>query len=247
MRNRVNIRLIADANKLLKAVSKPTFRQSEIVNDELVMVRGARLKVKLDKPIAVGFTILEISKLIMYRFYYEYLKAKYVERCTLLFTDTDSLCCLIETQDLYEDMSENLDHFDTSNFASNHAQYSTQNKRVLGKFKSETGSSPPKEFVGLRAKMYSLHVPSSLSKSQKKAKGIKKHFVNKHVRHQQFVDVLRRATEHTTSKFRCFRSTKHVINTVEMSKLCLCAFDDKRYILDDGVRTLAYGHYSLRK
>lgn len=247
VRNRVNIRLIADANKLLKAVSKPTFRQSEIVNDELVMVRGARLKVKLDKPIAVGFTILEISKMIMYRFYYEYLKAKYVERCTLLFTDTDSLCCLIETQDLYEDMSENLDHFDTSNFASNHAQYSTQNKRVLGKFKSETGSSPPKEFVGLRAKMYSLHVPSAPSKSQKKAKGIKKHFVNKHVRHQQFVDVLRRATEHTTSKFRCFRSTKHVINTVEMSKLCLCAFDDKRYILDDGVRTLAYGHYSLRK
>ena len=95
--------------------------------------------------------------------------------------------------------------------------------------------------------MYSLHVPSAPSKSQKKAKGIKKHFVKKHVRHQQFVDVLRRVTEHTTSKFRCFRSTKHVINTVEMSKLCLCAFDDKRYILDDGIRTLAYGHYSLRK
>ena len=61
VRNRVNIRLVADPNKLLKAVSKFTFRQSQIVNPDLVMVRAARQKVKLDKPIAVGFSILEIS------------------------------------------------------------------------------------------------------------------------------------------------------------------------------------------
>ena len=65
MRHRVNIRLIADENKLTKAVSKISFRQSEIINSELVMVRAARTKVKLNKPIAVGFAILEISKLII--------------------------------------------------------------------------------------------------------------------------------------------------------------------------------------
>jgi len=75
VRNRVNIRLVTDPNKLLKAVSKVTFRQSQIVNSDLVMVRAARQKVKLDKPIAVGFSILEISKFKMYQFYYEHLKA----------------------------------------------------------------------------------------------------------------------------------------------------------------------------
>ena len=56
---------------------------------------GARQKVLLNKPIAVGFSILDLSKLTMYQFYYDYLKAKYNERCCLLFTDTDSMCCKI--------------------------------------------------------------------------------------------------------------------------------------------------------
>ena len=97
--------------------------------------------------------------LIMYRFYYEVLKAKYGDKCTLLFTDTDSLCCEIGTRDLYEDFGEMLDELDTSNFDASLPQYSTDNRRVLGKFKSETGSVAPKEFIGLGADMYSLHVP----------------------------------------------------------------------------------------
>ena len=70
-----------------------------------------------------------------------------------------------------------VDHFDTSNFASERAQYSAQNKRALSKFKSDMGSSPPKEFVGLRVKMYRMHVPSATSKSQQKVKGVEQHFV----------------------------------------------------------------------
>jgi len=171
VRHRVNIRLIADPHKLQKAVSKASFRESTIINEDLVMVRGARSKVTLNKPIAVGFTILELSKVIMYKFYYEYLKPKYEDRCSLLFTDTDSLCCQISTHDLYKDMHENLDYFDTSNFETDHPLYSTTNHRRLGKFKSETGSTAPKEFIGLRAKMYSLLVPNNRKKCQKKGKG----------------------------------------------------------------------------
>jgi len=109
--------------------------------------------------------------------------------------------------------------------------------------KSETGSDPPVEFVGLRAKMYSLLCKI---KSQKKTKGIQKSYVKKHVQHQSFQKVLKNASQTTTAKFRTFKSTNHVLNTVEISKLCLCAMDDKRYVLDDGERTLAYGHYLLR-
>jgi len=115
------------------------FRQSEIINDDLVMVRGAKQTITLNKPISVGFTILEITKLIMYRFFYDYLKPKYEDKCKLLFTDTDSLCCHIETEDWYADMAENIDLFDISNFKT--ALYSLQNHRVLRKFKSETAGS----------------------------------------------------------------------------------------------------------
>ena len=81
-------------------------------------------------------------------------ETKYGENCTLLFTDTDSFCCRIQTDDIYRDMAENADPFDT------HPLYSKTNHPVLGKFKSETGSVAPREFVGLRAKMYSLDVPN---------------------------------------------------------------------------------------
>ena len=223
-----------------------TFRQSEIINEDLVMVRGAKKVITLNKPISVGFTVLEISKLIMYQFYYDYLKPKYGDRCTLLFTDTDSLCCHIETDDLYADMAQNLDLFDTSNFEQDHPLYSTQNHRVLGKFKSETGSIPPKEFVGLRSKMYSLNVSDKKKESKIRAKGIKKSYVKKHVRHEQFLKVLHHQNP-TKSQFCAFRSTNHVLQTVEINKTCLSAFDDKRYILEDGVKTLAYGHYSITR
>jgi len=236
VRHRVNVRLICHPHKL--TVSRVIYRQSEIVNDDLVMVRSAKQTITLNKPIAVGFAILEISKLIMYTFFYDYLKPKYGDSCRLLFTDTDSLCCHIETKDLYANMGEILHLFDTSNFEPNHPLYSHRNHRVLGKFKSETGSVAPKEFVGLRAKMYSLHVPNHIQQSKIRAKGIKKAYVQKHVRHQHFLKTLR-TNKTTNSRFRTFQSKNHVLYTVEIIKACLSAFDDKRYIMDDGVTTVA--------
>ena len=78
-------------------------------------------------------------------------------------------------------------------------------------------------------------------------KGIKKRCVKKNVRHGDFVAVLRQQQKNTTATFRHFRTTNHVLQTVEMTKLCLDAFDDKRYILQNGVNTLAYGHYATGK
>ena len=248
VRYRKNIRLIADPVKLQRAVSKPTFRESMVVNGDLAIVKMQKQTVKLNKPIGVGMVILERSKLLMYSFYYDYLKAKYQEGCSLLFTDTDSLCCYIKTQDIYKDMEEDKHMYDTSNFAKDHPAYSSDNHRAMGKFKSETGSQPPKQFVGLRAKMYSLLVPSKdpkKSKSVKKVKGILKHFVKDQIRHENFLDVLRQSTRATTATLRMFRSRYHRISTVEITKRCLTSLDDKRVVQDDGIHTLAYGHHAL--
>jgi len=112
------------------------------------MVRGARPQIKLNKPIAVGFSILELSKEIMYSFFYDVV-ANY-------FSPTPIRCAVKSKLMICTDISDRSDHLDTSNFDSTLSTYSQTNKRILGKFKSETGSTPRSEFVGLRAKMYSL-------------------------------------------------------------------------------------------
>jgi len=107
-------------------------------------------------------------------------------------------------------MADDLDLYDTSNFDPERPQYSTQNHRVLRKFKSETGSIVPKEFVGLYAKMYSLHVPDNDKQCIIRAKEIKKSYIKKNVRHRQFLDVLQHQKP-TKSQFRAFRSRNHLL------------------------------------
>jgi len=94
------------------------------------------------------------------------------------------------------------------------------------------------------AKMYSLLVPDNPKESKIRAKGIKKSYVKKKVRHDQFLVVLKTLTS-TPSTFRTFQSKNHVLRTVEINKTCLNAFDNKRYILEDDVGTLAYGHFMI--
>jgi len=94
--------------------------------------------------------------------------------------------------------------------------------------------------------MYSLHVPNDIKQSKIRAKRTKKAYVKKHVRHEQFLDVLK-SHKSTNSTFRTFRSVNHVLQTVEIKKRRLNAFDDKRFILEMGVSTLPYGHKNFRR
>jgi len=92
--------------------------------------------------------------------------------------------------------------------------------------------------------MYSLLVPDNPKESKIRAKGIKKSYVKKKVCHDQFLAVLK-TLKSTPSTFRTFQSKNHVLRTVEINKTCLNTFDDRRYILEDGVATLAYGHFMI--
>jgi len=99
---------------------KPPRPTHQIINSDLIMVKGGRLRVLLNEPIFAGFAILELSKLLMYEFHYVYIKETYKDRATLLFTDTDSLTYHIQTEDLYADMRKDSDWFDTSIFDPSH-------------------------------------------------------------------------------------------------------------------------------
>jgi len=106
----------------------------------------------------------------------------------LLFTNTDSLCYNIKTEDVYRDMLEEIDYYDTSNYPPDHFLYRKQNEKVIGKFKDETKSVLPLEFCGLRSKMYSLNC-GKITKMT--AKGIKKSYIKHHLKHPTFIKALR--------------------------------------------------------
>jgi len=245
-RNRVNLRLITDPTKLVRAASKATFKKSTIINEDLVLVEAQRQKILLNQPLMIAFTVLEYAKLVMYRFYYDGLLPKYGDSLKLCYTDTDSFIFLVETEDLHTDMTSMSEWFDTSNFPTDHPLYSTANKRKLGYFKSETSAYCPSEFCGLRSKMYSLWTPTSDDQSHTyvKVKGVPKSYVKKNVRHEQYLHVLNNWST-TTCKFRAFRSNKHVVTTREIEKVCLSSLDDKRWLREDGVSSYAYGHRDI--
>ena len=139
------------SKKLITAAGKSTFKRSTIVNSNFVLVKTVRTEISVNRPIAVGFCISDMAKLVMY---YEALLPKYCDKFRLLFSDTDSFFFFVETSDLHADMAGMMQWLNTSNFPSDHPLYSTANKRKLGYFKSETGAHCPSEFVGLRSKMY---------------------------------------------------------------------------------------------
>jgi len=112
---------------------------------------------------------------------------------------------------------------------------------VIGKFKDETKSVPPLEFCGLRSKLYSINC-GKISKMA--AKGIKKSYIKHHLKHKAFLKALREKRIDMT-EFKTFKSTNHVVKTVTIKKIGLSPYDTKRYILPDGISTLAYGHYII--
>ena len=246
VRKRVNIKLITNPKSYQKHVAKISYKRSEVfVNDEekeqyLVGLEAKRLTITLDKPIYTGFTVLELSKHLMYDFHYNHMMKKYgSDNAKLLFTDTDSLTYHITTPDVYQDMLEDQVLYDTSNYPKDHPLFSNRNKKVIGKFKDETGGHPIKEWIGLRPKMYSLKLDND--KEKKTGKGIKKSVLNKEIKHADYKECLFNQQEYSHS-MKTFRSQQHHLYTVSQHKKSLSPYDDKRYILEDGFTTRAHGH-----
>jgi hypothetical protein len=241
VRGRKKIDLVTTTQRSRKLVASPAFKRFTIFNEGLVAVERTANCIFLNKPIYAGFTVLELSKLLMYNFHYNIIKKQYGPRAALLFTDTDSLCYEIETEDVYDDMSHHMEEYDTSDYPSNHPLYSTNNKKKIGLFKDEMNSTLIKEFVGLRAKMYSI---SSEQGEKKTAKGVSRQVVARKIRHEDYKSCLFKLAQTRETQVR-IQSRNHLIHTVELNKVALSAFDDKRYLLDT-VNSVPYGHYSIR-
>ena len=247
IRNRVDIRLVNDKAKARKLAAKPNFQHCTIFDENLVAIHMKKTKLTFNKPVYLGMCILDLSKTLMYDFHYSYIKSKYGTRAKLLFTDTDSLAYEIETEDFYKDISEDVEaKFDTSNFPKVHPSGipTGLNKKVIGLFKDECGGQIMQEFVGLRSKLYSYKMYEGLC--CKRCKGVKQSVVKNEVTFEDYKDCLFNQRDQTRA-MNVIRSHEHEIYTEEVNKIALSANDDKRIVMQDGVHTLAYGHYSLKK
>ena len=188
LRKRVDVRLVTDEKKLDKLTSKPTYVSSKIFNENLMAVHKIKEALTLNRPAYVGMCILDLSKMLMYDFHYNYIKEKYGDRAKLLFTDMDSLTFEIETEDVHMDFWNDKDMFDNSDYPENSPYYCNANKKVIGKFKYEACGIPITEFVGLKSKMYS-YIKSD-EKGGKTAKGIKRNVIKNNIKHEDYKNVL---------------------------------------------------------
>ena len=247
IRNRVNVKLVNTEERLKKLTAKPNLKSPpKIFSENLVSVHLKKTSLTMNKPVYLGMCILDLSKTIMYDFHYQYIKPKYGEKAKLLFTDTDSLMYEIETEDFYKDISEDVkDRFDTSDYPENHPSGIPTgiNKKVLGMFKDEAAGKIIKEFVGLRAKLYSFIMEDG--KENKRCKGVKTQVVKNSITHEDYKTCLKTGKEQLR-KQNIIRSYEHEVYTEEVNKIALSAADDKRYILGDGIHTLAWGHYKIK-
>ena len=177
IRKHRNIKLVTNREVYLKAVMKPNFKSGILFGENLMGCEMGKIKVVLNKPIYLGQVILDLSKIVMYEFHYNYMKQKYPEGLTLCYMDTDSLIYDIKTDHFYKDIAEGVqDRFDTSGYNPDRPLPVGLNKKVIGLMKDELGGEIMTEFVTLRPKMYAYKTGSAESK---KCKGIKKCIVKK--------------------------------------------------------------------
>ena len=238
VRNRVNVKLVTNENDLSNLVKKSNYVRVNEFHENLVAVHMKKTTTKLYKPIYLGMSILDLSKTLMYKFHYNYVKPKWEDKSELLFTDTDSLCYKIQTEDAYEDISGDVNEwFDTSNYEKDHLSriYTNKNKKALGFFKDECGGNDITEFVGLKPKSYSYETVSG--EVEKKCKGLKKYVVKNNITIDDYKKCLFSKTPQLRT-MNTIRSRKHNIGSEKINKTALSADDDKQIILEDGINTL---------
>lgn len=238
-----DVKMATDEKTLRKLVVKPQYKSAHILHENLVAVNMLRSTVRLCKPMHTGFTILELSKLLMYNFHYKFMKKIYGNKIKVLYTDTDSLCYQIFTEDIYIDMKNCIKNgmFVTSNYPNDHFLHDNSKKMKLGYFKDETAGTPIEEFVGVRSKMYSFKYGTSATM---RAKGLPKSVIAQNLNHEKFRSVLLREEPQTKHVISYIKSMNHQLMTFESEKKGIIPYDDKRFLLDS-VHSLAYGNKRL--
>ena len=188
-RDQKDIKIVTSKDQAIKLLNSPLTSSYSVVNQNLMIFECIKRKITINRPISIGVSILELSKMIMYSYYFDVLKKAFGSRIKLLYTDTDSFVLELKSDDLLRDLNAIRHTLDTSNFIkSGHylsELYSRQFTSELFYFKSEVGSDEILAFVAIRSKVYTLiraesgEDPSeTIIRILSKLKGVNKDYVN---------------------------------------------------------------------
>ena len=253
IRKHRDIKLVTTDKKRSKLFSELNYHTINLISEDLSIIEMKKAKVKMNKPIYLGLSILEISKILMYEFWYDYMKPKYNDDVKLCYMDTDSFIMNIKTNDFYEDIASDVENrFDTSNYEVNMSETTAEpsalarrplptgkNKKVIGLMKDELGGKIITEFVTLWPKTYSFLTDDG--KEDKKAKGTKKCIIKKMIKFNDYKKCLLNGEIMLKSQQR-FISNKHDVYTENVNKIALSNNDDKRIALSNKITSYPYGY-----
>ena len=248
IRKHRNIGLVTTKEKYLGIVMKPNFKSGVLFGENLMGCEIGKIKVVMNKPVYLGQVILDLSKIVMYEFHYDYMVPKYgLEKLKLCYMDTDSLVYDIKTEDFNEDIDNDVEtRFDTNGYSKTDFRplLISLNKKVIGLMKDELGGKIMTEFVALRPKLYSY---KKLDGSEdKKCKGIKKCIVKKTLTFEDYNTCLYLFSDSTEYRSQLmFRSSKHEVQTIKVNKVALNRDYHKRMSRKDWISTFTRDHKDL--
>ena len=243
IRKHRNIKLVTTEEKYLRTVMCPNFESGVLFGENLMGCDMGKMKVVMNKPVYLGQAILDLSKIVMYEFHYNYKVPKYgLEKLKFCYMDMDSLVYDIKTEDFYKDTANDVEaRFDTSGYSKTNFRPLPigLNIKVIGLMKADSGGKIMTEFVALRPKLCSY---KKLDGSEdKKCKGIKKCVVKKTLTFKDYKTCLFSDSTEYKSQLM-LRSSRHEVYTIEVNKAALNRDDDKRISRKDGISTFARGH-----
>ena len=138
VRSHRDIKLVTTDKRRNQLVSEPNYHATKWFSENLLATEMRKTELKMNKPVYLGLPILDISKAVMYKFWYDYMKPKYGDNVKLCYTDTDSLIIYIKTEDCYEGIANDVEkRFDISNYEIDRALPTGKNKKVIGLMKDE--------------------------------------------------------------------------------------------------------------
>ena len=233
IRNRLKIKFFKknDYREIIKQQSRLTFNGNHKSYENCYSYTVRQNEVLMDKPIYLGFTVLELSKLLMYETYYDKLQPYFGQKkIQLHYMDTDSFILSVNTKDIIKDLKNLEDIFDFSNLDKNHELFSNKNKKVIGKFKNEC----PRnfwidEFICLRSKMYAFKCGDD---SKNKLKGISKS-QSKNIKFEEYKKCLDGEEYQKECDNFIIRSINHDLVLQKVKKSTLSIFDDKRCYINN--------------
>jgi hypothetical protein len=240
IRQHVDIKLVMNEKQAKTYLKRPLFEEFRIIDENKALIKMRKTSITLNKPIIVGYCILELSKCLMYEYHYKVFKKIYGDHLYLQYTDTDAFIYEIHTSNVYNDFKLYFKEIlDLSNYDTAHELFSEENKKKLGHMKDETEGKIIEEYIGLKPKLYSLKYFSG--KTESKCKGLQRNVLKKFIKHEYYKNVLEK-NNIIISETRRIKNENFNLTTIKMKKISHSPFDDKRYILDNMIETVPFGY-----